>query len=321
MSSPKKRIMPPSLPTYTGPVFHYTSSAGLLGSINSGSMWASQASSLNDLGEVRQGWQLIRGILAAQPASDTVDFLMGLADNPLRAPHEVYLLCASTDGDDANQWRLYADSARGYVIELDGAVPLTVVSDVAGPAATSGRESAFGLAKDLAAVSLWQKVLYHPISVERALAELVAATESEDREIQATSGMEAEDRDFAYEALQEDAYEALSTIAHLIKTPGFAGENEVRVVATFVWGEEHILYRTGSDGIIGYVKLAGAPGGVRRTVLRPTPGSPRLVTSLPLKSVRLGPLLRSEHEKTVKAFLRANNLRHVDITTSTVPLR
>jgi hypothetical protein len=104
--------MPSSLPTYGGPVFHYTSSVRLFGSIETGSLWASQASSLNDVAEVRQGWQLIQEILDAQPDSEIVDMLKGFADNPRKAQHEVYLLCASTNGDDANQWRLYADDGR-----------------------------------------------------------------------------------------------------------------------------------------------------------------------------------------------------------------
>lgn len=320
MSSPANRFMPASMTTYTGPVFHYTTSGGLLGSIESGSLWASAASSLNDLGEVRQGWQLIKEILELQPHSDMLDLLKGLADNPLKAQHEVFVLSASTEGDDANQWRLYADSGRGYVIGLDGAVPLTVRSDQFDPAAGSGRGLGT-LARNLAAVSPWHEVLYDRSSVEVALTELLAAAETEDHKIEATSGMDDADRTIAYEALQEDVYEVLSTIAHLIKTPGFAGENEVRVVATFVWGEEHIVYRAGDHGIVGYVRLAEAPGGARRTVLRPTAPDVPLVTSLPIASVRLGPLLRPEHENTMRAFLRAKNLRHVDIATSGVPLR
>src|SRR4051812_46887785 len=130
MSDPANRLMPPSITTFRGSAFHYTSSAGLLGSLENKSIRASAASSLNDLGEVRQGWALIRRLLAELPESDAVDLLKRFADEPMRSEHEVFVLSASTRGDDANQWRLYADDGHGYAIELDASVPLAAVSDV-----------------------------------------------------------------------------------------------------------------------------------------------------------------------------------------------
>ncbi len=321
MSHPLTPLMPPSIATFTGPVFHYTSSAGLLGSLESQSIRASAASSLNDLGEVRQGWELIQRVLAALPDSDAVDMLKRFAGDPMKGEHEVFVLSASTFGDDASQWRLYADGGHGYAIELDASVPLAAVSDDSDAPAPTAKPSIGTLVKDVAAVSPWHRVIYSDAAVETAVNELVAAVDGEIQGIEATSGMPEEEVDFAYDALQDNAYEALATIAHLIKSPGFSGESEVRVVATFMWGEEHIHYRSATHGIVGYAKLAEAPGGPRRSVLRPAAPGARLVTSLPVKSVRLGPLLRAEHENTLQAFLRAKKLRHVAIKTSTVPLR
>lgn len=321
MSSQTNPVMPPSVATYTGPVFHYTSSAGLLGSLESRAIRASAAASLNDLGEVRQGWDLIKEILAALPDSEHVEMLKQFANDPLKGQHEVFILSASTNGDDANQWRLYADGGRGYVIELDGAVPLAAVSEIPDAKAPAAKSAMGNLAKNLAAVSPWHRVLYSASEVESALKELVAAVDHESARIEVTSGMPEDAVSAAYETLQVDAYEALSMVAHLIKSPGFVGENEVRVVATFMWGDEHIKYRPATHGIIAYATLAEAPGGPRLTVLRPKPPATRVVTDLPIKSVRLGPLLLPEHKNTMKAFLRGLNLKAVDITASTVPLR
>lgn len=321
MSSPGNHFMPESLTTFTGEVFHYTSSAGLLGSLTHKSVWASAASSLNDLGEIRQGWDLIRNILAAQPTSEAVDMLTGFAANPLKRQHEVFVLSASIDGDDAAQWRLYADEGRGYAIGLDGSVALAVVSEVPATALKTGKPSIGRLAKDFASVSPWHRVLYREAEVETAVQELVVAANAEISQIASTSGMTDDDLTFAYEAVQEWGYEALATIAHLIKSPGFAGENEVRVVATFMMGEEHTRYRAAPHGLVGYAVLAESLGRARRTVLRPEPGKKAVVTSLPVKSVRLGPLLREEQVSTMTSFLRSLDLRHVDILTSEVPLR
>ena len=320
MNGSPNAMMPDSLKTFTGGVFHYTSSTGLLGSLRSGSVWASAASSLNDLGEVRQGWALIQKLFAAEPSSPVVDMLKRLADDPLKREHEVFVLSASTDGDDANQWRLYADEGRGYAVELDASVALAAVSEVPDPSPAKGTRIGT-LARNIAAVSPWHKVLYQESEVDTAIQELIAAATAEDASIASTAGMPQEARDAAYDALQDDVYEALATIAHLIKSSGFAGENEVRVVATLVWGEEHIRYRAAANGIVGYATLAAAPGGPRRTVLRPAATGLSVVTTLPIKSVRLGPLLRPEHENTMKAFLRSLHLKGVTIKASTVPLR
>lgn len=321
MSSPGNPLMPHSLSTFTGEVFHYTSSTGLLGSLNHRSVWASAASSLNDLGEVRQGWELIRTILAAHPASEAVDMLAGFANDPLKRQDEVFVLSASVDGDDAAQWRLYADEGRGYAIGLDGSAALAVVSEVPDPAPSAGKPSIGKLVKDHASVSPWHRVLYQQSDVETAVRELVVAVEAEVSQIVSTSGMPDDDLTVAYEEVQGQAYDALATIAHLIKSPGFVGENEVRVVVTFMMGEEHIRYRAAAHGIVGYAVLAESPGGARWTVMRPVPGMRAVVTSLPVTSVRLGPLLREEQASTMKGFLRSLDLRHVDILTSDVPLR
>lgn len=272
MSSPGNPLMPDSLSTFTGEVFHYTSSTGLLGSLRSGSVWASAASSLNDLGEVRQGWELIKKILAAQPPSEAVSMLTGFANDPLKRQNEVFVLSASIDGDDAAQWRLYADEGRGYAVGLDGSVALAAVSEVPDSASSTGKSNIWTLAKNLASVSPWHRVLYLESEVYTAVRELVVAADSEISKIASTSGMTDEELTIAYEGLQEQGYDALATIAHLIKSPGFVGENEVRVVVTFVMGEEHIRYRPAAHGIVGYVVLAESPGGARRTVMRPAPG-------------------------------------------------
>jgi hypothetical protein len=125
---------PVSLSTYapgppvTGSVFHYTSAQGLIGMVEGKTMRASEASSLNDLAEARQGWEAIRRVLPSMPDDETRKLLLAHAERPLNERHEVFVLCASTAGDDTNQWRLYADGGRGYVMELDGEARLAALS-------------------------------------------------------------------------------------------------------------------------------------------------------------------------------------------------
>ena len=319
---------PPSLSTYapgpavSGSVFHYTSAAGLLGMVSSGAIRASEASSLNDLAEVRQGWEAIRRVLAEMPENETRDLLLSHAERPLAGRHEVFVLSASTAGDDANQWRLYADGGRGYVLELDGGVRLAAISDVPAPErppAEPGRAK-FDLSfiGEVALVTPWLHVIYEDADVRDALVELTTLIDAERSWL--TTIPDEDDYDAERDRVRDESYGALATLANLIKSPGFSGENEVRVVATFVFNGDQIDYRAGSNGIVGYATLTAAPAEYTTRLLRPKDDAP-ILKRLPLKSVGSGPLLAEENGNTLRGFLARHIEDDVEITHSAVPLR
>jgi len=319
---------PASLSTYapgapvTGPVFHYTTSAGLLGMVESGKIRASEASSLNDLAEVRQGWAAIQRVLASMPEDETQQLLLSHAKRPLNGTHEVFVLSASTAADDANQWRLYADGGRGYVMELDSSVRLTALSDFPArerPKVEPGKVK-FDLSfiAEVALVTPWLHVIYEDDDVRDALTELSNLVDAERNYLKTIST--EDDYDAGRSRVRDESYSALATLANLIKSPGFLGENEVRVVATFVYNGDQISYRPGVNGIVGYATLTGAPDGHDSRLLRPKDGAP-LPTFLPLKSVGTGPLLAEEHGNTLRAFLDRNGAKKTKVTHSALPLR
>lgn len=103
-----------------GPIYHYTDPAGMLGIITGRVLWATEASGMNDLAEIRQGWEFIRKWLATQSQDD--DVLSDMRDVARAGPEEmwygtapsvdnVFVLCATQAGDDANQWRLYGGAS------------------------------------------------------------------------------------------------------------------------------------------------------------------------------------------------------------------
>lgn len=328
MTRPINELMPSFLREATGPVYHYTSSVGLLGLVESGCLWASEATSLNDLAEVRHGWEVVKAWLAKQPSSGAIDLLTEMAEDPLEEKHEVFVLSASTAGDDANQWRLYGQSGNGYAVELDAGVSLAAISDA--PEANRTITSASGsstinlgwLLGENATVSPWYHVLYSEAEAATALEQLLEATARELPRLEAASDEEEfmELRD----VLNGKALEALGTIAHLLKGPGFAGEREVRVVASFLLADQHIRYRPGPNGIVSFGLLTRAPKGHPTTQVlhwskkrsKKRPGKP-----LPIGSVRLGPLLNEEHANTVKRLLVVNKLKSAVVTFSRVMLR
>jgi hypothetical protein len=207
--------------------------------------------------------------LDSQPTTDTIDLFKHHASNPHRESHEVFVLCGSTRGDDANQWRLYANRGAGYAVELDLQQPLTAIAEdghVPRKKSTPGRGS-FGRAGDFVEVSPWLHVIYDDHEIDKALSALVAETESTASSIE-NSDADEDVKNDGLEHLSETTYSDLAEIAHLIKEPGFSGENEVRVVVTFLWRGKHVRYRSGAYGVVGYVELASPEhGGATRQVV------------------------------------------------------
>ena len=174
----------------------------------------------------------------------------------------------------------------------------------------------FGRIGDQVEVTPWLHVIYDEDEIADALTELVAKAQSLHDSIES---MDEDDnvKSDGFEHLNETTYADLAELAHLIKEPGFAGENEVRVVVTFFWGMSHVKYRSGAYGVVGYAELSSPPQGrgTRRVV------DVRQVEPLRIRSVRTGPLLHKDHVTSVKSFLQ--NVEHSDaeVFASAVPLR
>jgi len=123
-------LLPEAVRVAEGSVYHYTSAPGLIAVVESGRIWASEASSLNDRAEVPQGWESLQSHLHNHKNAPAGRWLMKYAmQDRNKEPHDVFMLCASTRDDDANQWRLYGASGRGYSIELDGSIQLAAFSN------------------------------------------------------------------------------------------------------------------------------------------------------------------------------------------------
>lgn len=161
----------------------------------------------------------------------------------------------------------------------------------------SPTRSRFAAAGDVVEVGPWLHVLYEEGRTAAALKALVQKINADTTSI-LDADADADTKDEALQDVGERSYSDLAEIAHLIKGPGFAGEDEVRIVTTFFWAAKHIRYRAGSYGVMGYAELSALPLG--RANFRVLPRADA-VHPLPVKSVRLGLCCTSSTSSRSKA--------------------
>lgn len=305
-----------SLRVTSKPVYHYTDAAGLLGILQNGVLWASEASGMNDRAEVRQGWKKIQDWLWTRPDSEAVELMHTLASRPTEERSEVFVLSASTSADDANQWRLYANGGSGYAIEFDPRPSFIVLhSDASAPEQKDLDEvrRAVGFT-GMAATEPWRHVLYDESKIQALLS---TVEENIARVLVEVAALDESEQEDARQSVELVLNDWLATIAHLVKEPGFSGENEVRLVASLLWGNECVKFRPGKYGVVRFTELG----------VRPKNQSPIRVMhknkagALPVTSVRVGPLFGGEQVPTVQALLASCGLSGVEVAQSTVPLR
>ncbi|MBO3089496.1 DUF2971 domain-containing protein [Cellulomonas dongxiuzhuiae] len=331
MTTPLGDWEPPRPLTANQGVYHYTSASGLLGMIQNGTLWATEASGMNDLTEVVQGqkylYEALTRLLPAEPGtSGSVREALDGSNSLPEKPSGVFVLCASLRDDDANQWRLYGDGGRGYSVELDSGVPLCVRSPrepVPAPRSVEDIGGHLSQLMDAADISPWSRVMYTDEEQEEGVRSLIDwAREAHDIAEQAPVLDPEWGEPTPTEWFRWEAHDARSKLTRLMKTPGFAGEDEVRTVVTFGHSDRHVRYRSSRYGIVRHVELAPAHDGKDLWFAAPAGEAPRSPRRLPIRSIRLGPALNFElAAPAVESLLRAHGFESVEVLGSEVPLR
>jgi hypothetical protein len=110
-------------------LWHYTSGVSLISIIESGTLWATQVSCMNDHTEFEYAVGLLSAAFrekrnAAQPSADDVYLYdrveAGLAEGGA-ATSEWFVACLSERPDDLGQWRAYGGGEGGYAIGFESA--------------------------------------------------------------------------------------------------------------------------------------------------------------------------------------------------------
>ena len=106
-------------------LFHYTSSLGMRGILESSRLWATNYRFLNDALEINYGMALFKSIvqerLARSSSEVTSEFLRRSLHtaNAFDGMFDCYIACFCGRGDLLNQWRVYAGSGVGYALGLN----------------------------------------------------------------------------------------------------------------------------------------------------------------------------------------------------------
>jgi hypothetical protein len=193
-------------------VWHYTSGSGLIGIIESGSIFATQVSCLNDATEIRYSAKGLREALSAllltvdsdQPEAGVAKRYIELLQDDDAAPNSAalpyFVTCFSSLEDDLSQWRSYGGGENGYAIGV-------LTKDL------------FGTPNSLVGRVNYDRELHGTLAEEVAEATLRLYKE----------GLGAGIGDWDNVFLNAWDW-ALTQLAPLVKDPGFVAEKEVRVI-------------------------------------------------------------------------------------------
>jgi len=197
-------------------LWHYTTGAGLIGIIESGTLYSTQVSCLNDSSEIRYASSIFKNALLAllpkysadeSVASFLKKYLELIEDEPERpnhAPSLYFVTCFSQQEDDLTQWRSYCGGENGYAIGF-------------------AASNLFGNPN-----STLVRVNYNRTTHEKIAAEIAEATV--DFFCDGLNNKRAERPEKWAEEFLTFWDPSITRLAPLVKDPGFAAENEYRIV-------------------------------------------------------------------------------------------
>lgn len=285
-------------------LIHYTDSAGLLGIINSSSLWASHAQYLNDESEISYSHDLIEdiknSILAKYPGNNTDelhtnkifklrDFAMRLSYKSMapKPQNDVYLTSFCETEDVLSQWRSYSNIGNGYAIGFKTKKLKKLNAKFKLRKVIYSREKQLQLLKKV--IEIYINSFIERMNDEQAFEDEMASAYVKDLEIR---------------LLEYSTY---------FKHPSFKEEKEWRMV--FIQDQEHssdeVNFRSSDRGIIPYLVLKNVNGNLESQI-----------HNLPISKIVIGPTVPSQNQakKAIEMAVKRPYPK-IDVRFSHVPLR
>jgi len=280
-------------------IWHYTSGDALLGVVETGTLYATQVSCLNDSTEIRYGEKLLRDAFMnirtdAMEEKVLLERIIRTTVEEPATPTNVgsawFVTCFSTEKDDLSQWRAYSGGENGYAIAFLAGGFFGRGSFVA--RVNYEKEQHKQVAENVAnaTMSFFKEGLY-----ARPTGEINTATIDT----------------WATEFL--GVWEGLvGRLAPMIKDPAFRGENEYRIVHELQVREMgQLRFRQKQTLMSRHLPL-----------IFPPPNYATQSQLLPITEVMVGPSRHKEISRvSVDTFLRQKGYSAVPVTMSNIPFQ
>lgn len=263
-------------------ISHYTTLDGLMGIVQSGSLWASNASFLNDRAELQHALSASKRAiekLTSQKAMGEWERLLTRVFAELENGQipDTYVACFCRNDDNLSQWRGYGGAVQGVSVTFDRP------------------KLAARLKPEQAS---FFEVRYSKFSTATKLS---AALTSELRDI-------ADLDEIVGEASESDRLQDLrgrvSALLPRFKHLGFEDEKEWRFAIQRTVAPQDLCFRVSNNKLVPYIDIGKAKA------------------KLPIISVRVGPGPdQALTAQSVQVFLSARGYDNVDVEVSDIPFR
>ena len=245
-------------------LYHYTSFTGLLGIVESRTMWASDIRYMNDSAELRHTADLIRTevtrrIGAGHPRPDLLNQFLDWVTHRITNGHMLFGASFRSNGNLLSQWRGYSRLGKGVSI---GFSPGYIIDCAARQDFKIG------------------KCIYEEQSQARLIGQVIDAVE-------VLAGQEEQAGKTGYFEVFQEIESDLLRIAAILKHPSFEEEEEWRLVSPVItdYVTAPVHFREGASMLLPYVHfdLTGngtTPIALDHLFLGPTPNIASSMNSL-----------------------------------------
>ena len=256
-------------------LYHYTDARGLLGIVESRTLWATHIEHLNDAQEYHHAVEVAARVLleraeqSANPREHALLTRLGTGLGEGRGRADVCVASFSEVDDGLSQWRGYCPNGAGYSLGF-------VAGDIIRAAVMQG----FVLAR----------CLYDEASQREAITRVL---EQVRQSVRWTQAFEQPGDDDAYRGAVRAWSDSFAPLAPTIKHWAFPEEQEWRLIsAPIPFGDSRWQVRAGRSMLIPYIPIALAPAGpylpIQDVVAGPTP---HMVLTVRAAGVLLDPVL------------------------------
>lgn len=217
-------------------LYHYTAFTGLMGIINSRSLWASDIRYLNDSAELKHTADLIRAevsrrIRSGHPRPDLLNHFLDWVTHRITNGHILFGASFRSNGNLLSQWRGYSRLGKGVSLGFDPSYILECA-----------RRQSFMIGR----------CIYDCNRQEKLIAQVIDSVEFHSRNHEAEKG----DSNPYHEIFAEIESDLLR-IAAILKHPSFVEEEEWRVISPVVtdYLASPVKFREGTSMLVPYIEF------------------------------------------------------------------